>query len=130
MDLVGLLSNHDLTALFQRLMARNWKQVARRHPRPAPRPGGRGASAPAPARRSLDQEHVTGRWGAPRSLRVRSATPRNGRAYILSRRRTRRSSASVGLLEEGVHAGGELAVVLEEKAVRRVRVDRDPRIRE
>jgi hypothetical protein len=33
-------------------------------------------------------------------------------------------------LEEGVHVGSEPAVVLEEEAVRRVWVDRDPRVRE
>ena len=38
--------------------------------------------------------------------------------------------ASAGLQEERVHVGGELAVVLEEKAVGRVRVDLDPRVRE
>src|SRR5207244_10968230 len=33
-------------------------------------------------------------------------------------------------LEEGVHVGSKLGVVLEEKAVGRVRVDREPRVRE
>jgi hypothetical protein len=47
----------------------------------------------------------------------------------LPRRRTGRSSASVGLLEERVHVGGELVVVLEEEAVGRVRVDHEPRVR-
>jgi hypothetical protein len=46
----------------------------------------------------------------------------------LPRRRTRRSSASVGLLEERVHVGSELVVVLEDEAVGRVRVDREPRV--
>lgn len=32
MDLVGRLSNHDLTTLYQGLMARDWKQAGRRHP--------------------------------------------------------------------------------------------------
>jgi hypothetical protein len=32
MDLTGRLSNPDLTTLLQRLMARDWKQVARQHP--------------------------------------------------------------------------------------------------
>lgn len=31
MDLVGRLSNHDLTILFQHLTARDWRQAARRH---------------------------------------------------------------------------------------------------
>src|SRR4051794_34788610 len=34
------------------------------------------------------------------------------------------------LREERVHVGGELAVVLEEESVRRVRVDLDPRVGE
>src|SRR5256886_13644993 len=38
--------------------------------------------------------------------------------------------ASAALREERVHIGGELAVVLEEKTVGRVRVDLDPRVRE
>jgi hypothetical protein len=33
------------------------------------------------------------------------------------------SSASVGLLEEGEHIGGELFVMLEEEAVRRIGID-------
>src|SRR5882724_12220337 len=37
---------------------------------------------------------------------------------------------SARLRQERVHVGGELAVVLEEKAVGRVRVDLDPRVRE
>src|SRR5437899_745199 len=39
-------------------------------------------------------------------------------------------SASTRLRDEHVDVGGELAVVLEEKAVGRVRVDLDPRVRE
>ena len=31
MGLVGRLSNHELTTLFQRLTARGWRQVPRRH---------------------------------------------------------------------------------------------------
>jgi hypothetical protein len=31
-DLTGRLSNHDVTALFQGLTARDWKQVSRGHP--------------------------------------------------------------------------------------------------
>jgi hypothetical protein len=31
MDLVGRLSNHDLTTLLQRLTAHDWRQVARPH---------------------------------------------------------------------------------------------------
>lgn len=31
MVLIGRRSNHDLTTLFQRLTARDWKQVTRRH---------------------------------------------------------------------------------------------------
>jgi hypothetical protein len=31
MDLTGLLSNHDLTGLFQRLTTRDWKQAVQRH---------------------------------------------------------------------------------------------------
>ena len=40
------------------------------------------------------------------------------------------TTPSAGAGEEGVHVGGELAVVLEEEAVGRVRVDREPRVRE
>jgi hypothetical protein len=66
------------------------------------------------------------------SQRITAARSRASRCGSgkLPRRRTRRSSASVGLLEERMHEGGELVVVLEEEAVGRVRVDREPRVRE
>jgi hypothetical protein len=41
-----------------------------------------------------------------------------------------RKTASVALVEEGIDVGRELTVVLEEEAVRRVRVDREPRVRQ
>jgi hypothetical protein len=40
------------------------------------------------------------------------------------------SRGLVGLAEEGVDVGRELVVVLEEEAVGRIGVDRDPRVRE
>jgi hypothetical protein len=39
-----------------------------------------------------------------------------------------RGSSFSGLLQENIHVGGEPNVVLEEEAVGRVRVDREPRV--
>src|SRR5436190_11618925 len=47
----------------------------------------------------------------------------------IRQRLRRRSWASVGLLEEGEYIRGELFVVVEKKAVRRIGIDLDPRIR-